>query len=44
MLEFSERPRIPGSLSDHMTCTRGDQPLGGGLRTILDKTETDDLL
>ena len=39
MLEFSERSRIPELLSDHMACTRGDQPLGGDLRTILHKTE-----
>ena len=41
MLEFSERSRIPELLSDHMACPRGDQPLGGDLHTILDKTEAD---
>ena len=41
MLEFSERSRIPESLSDHMACTRVDQLLGGDLHTILDKTEAD---
>ena len=41
MLEFSERSRIPESFSDHMAFTRVDQPLGGDLHTILDKTEAD---